>query len=192
MDSNEIEAATVGELKPYGVRVVVEDYNPDWPHWFTEEATAIRAALPGRILLLEHTGSTSVPGLAAKPIIDMLLVIPDAATESTYLPALEQLGYTLRVREPDWYQHRCLIRRTETGAPRSVNLHIFPPGAADPEITRILTFRDWLRTHPDDRDRYERVKRELAQQDWRYVQDYANAKSPVIEEILTRALHPER
>jgi GrpB-like predicted nucleotidyltransferase (UPF0157 family) len=101
---------------------------------------------------------------------------------------LESAGYTMRVREPNWYEHRCLNRRVERGAEHSVNLHVFSPSRAEDEIERVLAFRDWLRTHDDDRARYERTKRELAQRDWKYVQQYANAKSDIVEEILGRAL----
>ncbi len=188
LDSDdELAAATIGPLEPYAVKVVIEDYNPSWPGWYCEEEAAIRAALGALVLRIEHTGSTSVPGLAAKPVIDILLVIPDTTDEVAYVPALEGVGYTLRIREPDWYQHRCLVRRVEDGAPWSVNLHVFSPELGAPEIERILTFRDWLRTHDEDRAYYERTKRELAQHDWMFVQHYANAKSDVVEEILRRA-----
>lgn len=188
LDSDdEIAAATIGRLEPYAVKVVVEDYNPAWPSWYSEEEAAIRAALGALVLRIEHTGSTSVPELAAKPLIDILLVISDTTDEAAYVPALEAVGYTLRIREPDWYQHRCLVRRVEDGAPWSVNLHVFSPESGAPEIERILTFRDWLRTHDEDRAYYERTKRELAQHDWKFVQHYANAKSDVVEEILSRA-----
>ncbi|MFE6924831.1 GrpB family protein [Nocardia sp. NPDC057663] len=184
---DEIAAATIGELEPYAVTVFIEDYNPGWPSWYSEAEAAIRAALGVLVLRIEHTGSTSVRGLAAKPIIDILLVVPDTADEDAYVPALEAAGYTLRIREPNWYQHRCLIRRTEDGAPWSVNLHVFSPQLGAVEIERILAFRDWLRTHDEDRAYYERIKRELAQHDWKFVQHYANAKSDVVEEILRRA-----
>lgn len=184
----ELAAATIGELKPYAVKVVVEDYNPEWPAWYTTEEAQIRAALGPVVVQIEHTGSTSVPGLAAKPIIDILLLVPDSAQEATYVPPLEALGYTLSIREPNWYEHRCLKRRVEDGAPWNVNLHVHSPDLAAPEIERILAFRDWLRTHPDDRALYERTKRDLAKRDWKYVQHYANHKSDVVEQILTRAL----
>ncbi|MFE7718750.1 GrpB family protein [Nocardia rhizosphaerihabitans] len=188
LDSDdEITAATIGELEPYAVKVVIEDYNPGWPIWYSEEEAAIRAALGVLVLRIEHTGSTSVRGLAAKPIIDILLVVPDTADEDVYVPALEAAGYTLRIRQPNWHQHRCLIRRTEDGAPWSVNPHVFSPELGAVEIERILAFRDWLRTHDEDRVYYERIKRELAQYNWKFVQHYANAKSEVVEEILRRA-----
>ncbi|WP_063053374.1 GrpB family protein [Nocardia arthritidis] len=188
LDDDEIAAATVGEVEPYAVKVVLEDYNPAWPDWYAEEEAVIRAALGDVALRIEHTGSTSVPGLAAKPLIDILLLVPDADDEAAYLPALEAAGYALRVRQPDWYQHRCLVRRVESGTRRNVNLHVFAPESGAPEIERVLAFRDWLRTRDEDREYYERTKRALARRDWKFVQHYANAKSEVIEEILGRAL----
>ncbi|WP_280372755.1 GrpB family protein [Nocardia abscessus] len=188
MDDDEIAAVTVGDLQPYAVEVVLEEYNPAWPNWYAEEEAVIRAALGAVALRIEHTGSTSVPGLAAKPLIDILLLVPDAADEAAYVPALEAAGYALRIRQPDWYQHRCLVRRLDTGASRDVNLHVLSPESGAPEIERILAFRDRLRTHDSDREYYEQTKRELAQRDWKFVQHYANAKSAVIEEILGRAL----
>src|SRR2546430_1494095 len=181
-------AATIGELKPYAVKVVVEDYNPEWPTWYADDEAKIRAALGPVVLRIEHHGSTSVPGLAAKPLIDILLLVPDSADESAYVPAMEAIGYTHRIREPDWYEHRCLIQRVEDGAPHSINLHVFSPELAAVEIQRMLAFRDWLRTHEDDRAYYERTKRDLAKREWKYVQHYADAKSEVVEEILRRAL----
>ncbi|WP_280260142.1 GrpB family protein [Nocardia abscessus] len=187
-DDDEIAAVTVGDLQPYAVEVVLEEYNPAWPNWYAEEEVVIRAALGAVALRIEHTGSTSVPGLAAKPLIDILLLVPDTADEAAYVPALEVAGYALRIRQPDWYQHRCLVRRLDTGASRDANLHVLSPESGGPEIERILAFRDRLRTHDSDREYYERTKRELAQRDWKFVQHYANAKSAVIEEILGRAL----
>jgi GrpB-like predicted nucleotidyltransferase (UPF0157 family) len=185
----EHRAAVIGELHPYAVKVVVEDYNPVWPVWYSTESAAICAALGSAVRRIEHTGSTSVPGLAAKPVIDIVLVVAATSDEAGYVPALDAIGYTLRAREPAWYEHRCLVRRVDNGAPYDVNLHVFPAELAAPEIERMLAFRDWLRSNDEDRARYERIKRELAQRDWKYVQHYANAKSEIVEEILTRALH---
>lgn len=177
---DELRAVTVGPLQPLTGKVVVVDYDPDWPRQFATEAARIRAALGAHVLLLEHAGSTSVPGLAAKPIIDIVLVVRDSSDEAAYVPPLEAVGYVLRVREPDWYQHRVLKR-----VDPAVNLHVFSPGC--PETERMLLMRDWLRTHEDDRDLYERTKRELAQRDWKYTQNYADAKTTVVEEILAHA-----
>jgi GrpB-like predicted nucleotidyltransferase (UPF0157 family) len=187
VDDESIRAATIGDLRPYAVKVVVEDYNPAWPSWFESDRAAIVAALGERALRVEHTGSTSVPGLPAKPIIDILLLVADTADEPAYVPALERAGFRLRIREPEWLEHRVLRRRVEDGDPHDVNLHVLSPRYAATEIERMLGFRDWLRTHDEDRDYYAAVKRELAKRDWKYVQNYADAKTEVIKEIHARA-----
>jgi len=126
---------------------------------------------------IEHVGSTSVPGLCAKPIIDILLVVADSADEPSYVPALEAEGYVLRIREPHWHQHR-LLKGPET----EVNLHVFSVGSE--EVERMRKFRDRLRADPKARERYARTKRRLARRTWKYVQNYADAKSEVVEAIL--------
>jgi GrpB-like predicted nucleotidyltransferase (UPF0157 family) len=176
----QILAARVGPTPSHNGTITLAEYDPAWPQVYAQKAAAIRAALGERVTLLEHVGSTSVPGLAAKPLIDILLVVADSGDEAAYVPALELQGYVLRVREPDWFQHRVL-----KGANPDTNLHVFSPGCI--EIRRMLLMRDWLRTHPDDRALYERTKRELAQRQWKYVQNYADAKSAVVETILARA-----
>ena len=176
----QILAARVGPVTPLNGPVYLAEYDPAWPQVYAAEAAKIRAALGERALLLEHVGSTSVPGLAAKPLIDILLVVADSSDEAVYVPALEAQGYALRIREPEWYQHRCL-----KGVNPEVNLHVFSPGCV--ETRRMLLMRDWLRANPADRDLYERTKRDLAQREWKYVQNYADAKSAVVEEILARA-----
>jgi len=185
MDEDALRAVTVGDLTPYADRVVVVDYNPEWPRWFAADRATIEAALGPVALSVAHTGSTSVPGLPAKPIIDVLLQVDDSADEESYLPALAAAGFELRVREPEDLEHRCLRRR---GAPHDVNLHVYSSRHAAVEINRVLSFRNWLRTHDDDRDRYAATKRELSTRDWKYVQDYADAKTEIIEEILAKAL----
>ena len=161
-------------------RILLVDYDPRWPELFEREAHRVRALLGSAALRIEHTGSTSVPGLAAKPIIDMLLVVTDSADETAYVPLLEVAGYVLRIREPDWHEHRML-----KGPDTDINLHAF--SVACPEIDRVLAFRDWLRNNAEDRDLYARTKRTLAEKSWKDVQDYADAKTAVIEDILTRA-----
>jgi len=180
MTEEQLRAVTVGELAPLVGHVQIVDYDPAWPRLFEREAERIQAALGDRALLIEHVGSTSVPGLAAKPRIDVLLVVADSADESAYVPALEAAGYVLRIREPDWHEHRMF-----NGPDTHVNLHVFSPGS--PEIDRMLLFRNWLRSHASDRQLYERTKRELASKDWKYTQNYADAKTTVVEEILARA-----
>jgi GrpB-like predicted nucleotidyltransferase (UPF0157 family) len=177
----ELRAVTVGELQPVEGPIELVDYDPAWPGLFEREAVRIRAALGDRVRLLEHTGSTSVPGLAAKPIIDITLAVPDSADEEAYAPALEAAGYVLRIREPDWHEHR-VFRGPDT----RVNLHVFSDGCV--EVERMVRFRDWLRSDAADRELYERTKRQLAAREWTYVQDYADAKTAVVEEIVARAL----
>jgi len=162
------------------LRIFIADYDPRWPELFQREADRIRTALGDRTLRLEHTGSTAVPGLAAKPIIDILLVVTDSGDEDSYAAALEAAGYSMHIREPGWHQHRML-----KGPDTDINLHVFSAGC--PEIDRILLFRDWLRHNPADRDLYERTKRALAAREWGEVQDYADAKTAVVEDILARA-----
>ncbi len=131
-------------------------------------------------MLIEHVGSTAVEGLSAKPIIDMLLLVSDSADEGAYLPPLEEQGFVLHIREPDWHEHR-LMKAHDIPA----NLHIFSDGCG--EVSRMLSFRDWLRSHPTDKALYERTKRDLARLTWKYTQHYADSKSEVVEEILKRA-----
>ena len=159
------------------------DYDPRWPRLYEREALRIRRALGRRALLVEHVGSTSVPGLAAKPVIDIILVVDDSSDEPAYVPSLEAEGYRLRIREPDWHEHRVL-----KGPDTNVNLHVFSDRCI--EVERMLAFRDWLRGHASDRDLYEAEKRRLAEKEWKYVQNYADAKSSVVREILARSATP--
>ena len=115
------------------------DYRAEWPALFVREANRVRATLGDRVLMLEHVGSTSVPGLAAKPIIDMILAVADSADEPAYVPAMESAGYVLHIREPEWHQHR-LFKGPDT----NINLHVYSFGC--PEIDKMLMFRDWLRS----------------------------------------------
>ena len=182
----------VGEHpEPWSVPVVLHDPDPGWPATFARDAADIGQALGPVALAVDHVGSTSVPGLPAKPVIDVLLQVADSADETAYVPALAPLGYWLQIREPDWFEHRVLYRRTTRGSTHDVNLHVLSPATGASEISRMLTFRDRLRSHPEDRELYAAVKRELAARPWRFVQDYADAKSEVVEEILGRASGPQ-
>ena len=162
------------------MRIRLADYDPEWPRSFQQEAARIRTALGERAWRIEHVGSTSVPDLPAKPIIDIVLVVADSANETDYAAALQKAGYQLHIREPAWHEHRMF-----KGPEDRVNLHVFSAGC--PEIDRMLAFRDWLRTSVGDREFYARSKRTLAQQPWKYARDYADAKTPIIDEILSRA-----
>ena len=176
----QIRAATIGELAPHAAPILLAEYDEEWPRLYEREYERIRGALGDRALQIEHVGSTSVPGLAAKPTIDIVLVVADSAGESAYVPDLEVAGYVLRIREPEWFEHRML-----KGPDTNVNLHVFSLGCS--EVQQMLAFRDWLRTNDADRERYERAKRDLAAQDWKYVQNYADAKTAVVVEINERA-----
>lgn len=159
--------------------VFLSEPDPEWPKWYLRQECRIRDALGDRVIQIEHVGSTSVPGLAAKPVIDIVLVVADSSDETAYVPQLELAGYRLKFREPEWFEHRFLA-----GEP-SVQIHVFSVGA--PEIDKMLTFRDRLRACPDERELYESTKRRLAAARWTYVQDYAEAKSEVVEAIVGRA-----
>ena len=173
----EIRAASIGEPTRVDGPVHLAEYDLGWPVRYEREAAVIRGVLGEGALLVEHVGSTSVPGLAAKPIIDIVLAVADAADEAAYVPPMEAAGYVLRIREPDWYEHRLF-----KDPAASVNVHVF--SVACVEIDRMLSFRDRLRGDDAERQRYEAAKRELAARDWTYVQHYADAKSEVIEAIL--------
>jgi GrpB-like predicted nucleotidyltransferase (UPF0157 family) len=155
-------------------------YDTFWPLLFSQLEKQIQEALGLKALLLEHVGSTAVPGLSAKPIIDIVLAVADSSDEPAYVPLLEAIGYTLKIREPGWFQHR-LLKPLETPG----NLHVFSIGCK--EIERMVLFRDWLRKNPDDRFLYEETKRTLAAHIWKYTQNYADAKGDVVQAILARA-----
>jgi GrpB-like predicted nucleotidyltransferase (UPF0157 family) len=174
-------SVTIGARRRVDGPIVLAEPDPEWPALYAREAARVRDVLGDRVLLLEHVGSTSIPGLPAKPIIDMLLGVADSADEPAYVPSMEAAGYVLRIREPDWHEHR-LFKGPDT----DINLHTFSAGSS--EIERMLAFRDWLRTDTAERDLYLARKRELAGQHWTYVQDYADAKGEVVEAIIARAL----
>ncbi len=155
--------------------IEVVAYRPEWPERYHREKARLEAALGPTARRVEHVGSTAVPGLAAKPIVDVMVSVHDPEDESSYLPALEAAGYVLRVREPG---HRMF--RTPG---RDVHVHVWKAGSDDEQ--RHLVFRDRLRASPDDRVEYEEVKRELAGQ-FRDMNAYVDARSAVIRKITRR------
>ncbi|NUT54990.1 MAG: GrpB family protein [Thermoleophilia bacterium] len=171
MDDTHLDRVLIGGRERRAI--VIADYDPAWPERFAVERARIASALGERALRIEHIGSTSVPGLAAKPIVDILVEV--AALE--HAAGLERAGYVLRVREDG---HR-MYRTPEI----DVNVHAWPAGS--PSIATDLAFRDRLRASPEDRAAYEALKRELAARDWPDVNRYAEAKGPLIREILARA-----
>lgn len=166
----------LGPPVPEAIRIV--PYDPGWPARYEHLAAAIRAALGDAALDVEHVGSTSVPGLAAKDVVDISLTAADPRDEDAYVPALEGIGYVLTVREPSFHEHR-MLRLAE---PR-VNPHVYGPDC--PEPIRVRMFRDWLRGHPEDRERYEAAKR-AAVPGGGHVMDYNARKQDVIREIYDR------
>jgi len=162
--------------------ILIVDYNESWPAQYKEVVTRIRAALGGAVLAIEHIGSTAIPGLAAKPIIDIDLTLVDPVDEAAYVPALEHVGFILRRREPAWHQHR-LLRLDD---PRT-NLHVFGPEC--PELLRHRLFREWLIAHPHERELYLRTKLAAAAMfadGLGTTLEYNRQKEPVIREIYDR------
>ncbi len=163
--------------------IAIVPYDPSWPAAYSELAAEVNAALGPQVLALDHVGSTSVPGLKAKPVIDIDLTVADGADEEAYVPALEKYGFELVIREPWWYGHR-LLRHDD---PRC-NLHVWSPNC--PEPARHLIFRDWLRENEGDRELYVRVKHQAAHRtriSRGDVVDYNERKRDVIREIYSRA-----
>ena len=152
----EMQAARIGGMRVHNAPIQLIAYSSDWPALFIREADRVRSTLGSRVLMLEHVGSTSVPGLAAKPIIDMILAVADSADEPAYVPAMESAGYVLRIREPEWNQHRFF-----KGPDTDINLHVYSFGC--PEIDRMLRSATGCAPTTTDRELYERTKRELAQ-----------------------------
>jgi GrpB-like predicted nucleotidyltransferase (UPF0157 family) len=162
--------------------IVIAEPDPRWVEWYVELATRVRRALGAGVLELQHIGSTSVPGLPAKPIIDIDLTVADPRDEAAYVPALEAEGFWLRIREPAWHEHRLLYAEHP-----HANLHVFGPGS--PEVVRHRLLRDWLLAHDDDRARYAAAKRaaaSAANAGGESTMDYNQRKEPVVREILDR------
>jgi GrpB-like predicted nucleotidyltransferase (UPF0157 family) len=159
--------------------IVIVEPDAAWPAEYERERVKIVDALGDLIVRIEHVGSTSVPGLPAKPIIDIDVQVPDSADEDAYVPALVSAGYRHVLREPWWNGHRMLVR-TDGG----VNLHVFQAGS--PEPLRHLLFRDWLRAHPADRDLYANAKRRLAIATADDPDSYNLDKNAVIDDIYSR------
>lgn len=172
------ETGLIGGVEHRAIEIV--EYDPSWRDKFQHHAERISGALGDLPHRIEHIGSTSVERLAAKPIIDMLVILPDPGDEDSYMPALLELGYQLRVREPDFHEHR-MVRTPEL----DVHIHVFPDGSG--EIDRHLLFRDHIRAHEQVRREYEVLKRRLSAEDWIDMNAYANAKTEFIEGIIQKA-----
>ncbi|EMF12756.1 UPF0157-domain-containing protein [Sphaerulina musiva SO2202] len=172
--------------KEYKVAIVVP--NPLWSQRFLEAKSRIESALGSTASAVHHVGSTSVPGLPAKDIIDIDLVVRDIHDETSYVPALEKSNFRFLLREPAWHQHRFFVDEGDRPGGFLVNLHVFGPDCA--EVERHKIFRDWLRQHPEDSELYARVKRESAEAcgvAGETMQEYTDRKDSTIEEIRNRA-----
>ena len=178
VDDEYLDHVVVGPRDTTPRRVVLVDPDPDRPRQYAEHEARIRAALGPAVRRVEHIGSTSVPGLRAKPRVDVLVTVADPEAPDV-VARLEAAGYRLHVREPG---HRCLV--VPEGCGPSANVHVWAPD--DPEVERCLLFRDQLRADPGDRARYQARKEELARQLWTDVNHYAGAKGEVIESVIAR------
>ena len=174
---------------PTGYVMRIEEPDPSWPRRYAEFEQQITAALGDRLIAIDHVGSTSVPGLPAKPIIDIDVTVADPADEASYGPGLESIGMVHWLTEPDWHEHRLFKLLAE---PR-VHVHVFGPDC--PEPVRHRMFRDWLREHAEDRERYAAAKRsaltEVDEPDAEhgalgFGMRYNAAKEPVVREIYDR------
>ncbi|MEZ0164805.1 GrpB family protein [Kineococcus sp. LSe6-4] len=162
---------------PEPLTVTLADPDPRWAETFREHRSRILSALAGQDVQVEHIGSTSVPGLAAKPVVDLVVVVGDVTAEEDHLDPLLAAGYVLRTREPG---HR-LVRTPE----RDVHVHVY--GRGDRAVEDYLLLRDHLRADAADRALYEATKRDLVARTWEDTNDYAEAKTAVIAAILERA-----
>lgn len=179
---------------PRGGPIVVAAYDPAWPASYDVVVARVRDALGPAVLDLAHVGSTAVPGLLAKPVIDVDLTVADPRDEDAYRPALEAAGLVLSLREPRWHEHRA-FRETDAAVADPLpltNLHVWGPGC--PEVARHLLLRDRLRAHPADRERYAAAKRAAAGETNAAggdVMDYNQHKEPVVRAILDDAFRAE-
>lgn len=168
-----------GPPAPEPVEIVA--YDPEWLIHYRAPSADVVAVLGDAVLDIAHVGSTAVEGLAAKDVIDINLTVADPRDEDVYVPTLENLGYVLTVREPSFHEHRCL----RLAHPRA-NLNVFGPDC--PGSIRMRMFRDWLRTHPEDRTLYEDAKC-TAISGGGHVMDYNARKQNVVRDIYDRLFH---
>ncbi|KAH6692215.1 grpb/dephospho-CoA kinase [Plectosphaerella plurivora] len=162
--------------------LVIQEPDPNWPQDFEHIKSLIEKALGPTALVISHVGSTSIPSLPAKPVIDIDLTVPDILDEQSYAPALEAAGFLFLLREPRFDEHRLFALDSP-----HCNLHLFAKGAAEP--ARHLLFRDWLLANQGDRELYAQTKREAAKvtvEKGEDVMAYNARKEGVIRQILER------
>jgi len=168
----------MGDMK----NIVVVPYNPNWPERFREEATQIAAIFDPELISIHHIGSTSVPGLSAKPIIDIMPVVRDIEKVEMFNPAMIQLGYEPK-GENDIPGRRYFVKGGD--ASRTHHVHTYAPD--NPEVSRHLDFRDYLIAHPEEAQRYAILKAKLAQQFPQDIFGYMAGKDSFIKETLRKA-----
>lgn len=178
-DTNASRDIPINTPTPVGGQVVLVPYDDAWPTIFESEAAHVRAALGDKALMVEHIGSTAVPGLEAKPCVDILVAVENSADEAAYVPDLDAAGFVLRGRHPEWHEHRVFKSKRI-----NVNLHVWSEDSS--EIARHLDFRDWLRENEDDRNLYAEGKRRAAAGNHETIDDYNDAKNDVIQQIQNR------
>ena len=179
--SNEyIQKVVVSGKVEHNQTIVLKPYDENWSILFEREKQRISTILKDKALMIEHIGSTSVPGLIAKPIIDILLVVEDAGKEEDYVDDLVAHGYILRIKEPDFENHHMFL-----GLDTDIHLHVFSQDSK--EIEKYLLFRNYLRNHQEAKELYANTKKTLAKKKWKYVQNYADAKSDVVQQIMDAA-----
>jgi GrpB-like predicted nucleotidyltransferase (UPF0157 family) len=179
-------------VPPVPSAIEVVEYDPRWPDAARRIIDRLRRALGTRAVRIEHVGSTAVPGLPAKPVIDLDLTVADPAAEQAWLPQLQAAGFVLTVREPWWHGHRLLRGGRAGGGSHDgddtelpSNVHVFGPDS--PELVKHVVFRDWLRADAADRDRYAAAKREAAGGPEQRMTEYNARKEAVVHEVYERA-----
>jgi GrpB-like predicted nucleotidyltransferase (UPF0157 family) len=172
------------------VKLVIVEPNPAWPERFLDTKARIESVLGSTALAILHFGSTSVPGLPAKDIIDIDLVVQDIKDEKSYVEALESLGFVFFFRETDWHEHRFFVDEGDRPGSYPIHLHVF--GNDCPEVEKHRIFRDWLAKSPEDLQLYAAIKRESAvasEAAGESMREYTARKEKVLLEILNRAFH---
>lgn len=170
------------------LKIAIVEPNPAWPQQFSDAKARIEAALGSNAVAILHVGSTSVPGLAAKNVIDIDLVVKDIKDEKSYVEPLERVYFHFLFREPAWHQHRFFVDEGDRPGSCSINLHVFGPDC--PEVEKHRIFRDWLSKSPEDLQLYATVKRESAAATvagGESLQEYNQRKEKTVQEILNRA-----
>jgi GrpB-like predicted nucleotidyltransferase (UPF0157 family) len=178
LTEGQLQSISVGQRDTRRSAIELVPNDPAWAGHFARLSRDIRSALGSRLIAVEHVGSTAIPGLPAKPIIDIDATIYNPADESGYRDVLEGLGFALTIREPEWHQHRMF----KLSDPRT-NLHIYADNCSLP--MRDVAFRDLLRNDRQAALAYSELKRELSSQEWSSSQHYAEGKSELIIDLLS-------